>query len=82
MAAFITVNALSKALAPYYGDVPPSPRVIKRAMERGMPFIQDPLYDKPRFVLDDVLAWIKTNRRGAQDEAEVSGRNTARDRGF
>lgn len=80
--AFLTVNSLSKALTPYYEGVPPSPRVIKRAIERGMPFILDPLYGKPRFVLEDVLAWIQANRTSQQDKAEVNGRGAAWDKGF
>ena len=77
MTTFLTMSKLSKALAPYYGNVPVGSRVLHRAIKNGMPTIYDPLYGHPRFVLEEVVAWIKSNRE-ISNRIEIEARVKAR----
>jgi hypothetical protein len=54
----LTMNAIRDVLAPLYGGRKPGYPAIRRAMANGMPFILDPVYGKPMFNPDDVVAWV------------------------
>lgn len=59
----ISFNQLRSSLAPTFGGKKPSYKVIKRAIEEGMPSVPDNLYGRTRFVLSDVIEWITKGGR-------------------
>ena len=74
----LSLTGLRSALREFYGGRLPGYYTIHRAMKAGMPHFNDPLYKHPRFVLVEVVAWLKVGRTTSRIESEARAKAYAR----